>query len=63
MRKMAWTLWVPAQNTKNCILTRPPLVVFALCVASFGIATLGLALYVKNTSSPLSDPDELVKWR
>lgn len=60
MRRMSWTLRVPFQNIKNFIVLRPPAALFALCIATFAIVTLTLALYVKHTTSPLKNPDEKV---
>ena len=60
MRRMVCTLWVPVQNAKSFVLTRPPAVLFACCLAAFGVVTLSLGLYVKHTSSLLKNPDEMV---
>ncbi|KAK4030513.1 transmembrane protein 248 [Daphnia magna] len=58
MKRMSWTFRVPFQNIKNFVVSRPPAVIFAFCIASFGIVTLCLSLYIKHTSSPLKNPDE-----
>jgi hypothetical protein len=52
---------VPFQNIKNFVVLRPPAVIFCFCIASFGIVTLCLSLYIKHTPSPLKNPDEKVK--
>jgi len=54
-----WTLGVPFQNVKSYVISKPPAVVFALCIASFGVVTLSLGLYVKHTTTKLKDPDDL----
>ncbi len=60
MKRMSWTFRVPFQNIKNFVVSRPPAVIFGFCIASFGIVTLCLSLYIKHTSSPLRNPDEKV---
>ncbi|EFX74853.1 hypothetical protein DAPPUDRAFT_306976 [Daphnia pulex] len=55
---MSWTFRVPFQNIKNFVVLRPPAVIFCFCIASFGIVTLCLSLYIKHTPSPLKNPDE-----
>ena len=57
---MSWTFRVPFQNIKNFVVSRPPAVIFGFCIASFGIVTLCLSLYIKHTSSSLRNPDEKV---
>ncbi|GAB6030290.1 hypothetical protein CHUAL_005965 [Chamberlinius hualienensis] len=42
-------------NLKSFAITRPPLVIFTLCLASFAIATLALSIYLKN--GPIRNPD------
>ena len=58
--KRMWTFGVPFQNVKSYVIAKPPAVLFALCIASFGVVTLSLGLYVKHTSTKLRDPDDLV---
>ncbi|XP_070572351.1 transmembrane protein 248-like [Ptychodera flava] len=47
-------------NTKGFIITRPPLVVFILCVGAFAIAMVTLAYYVKIHQ--IQDPDITQDW-
>jgi len=56
---MVCTLWVPVQNVQNFILTRPPVVIFATCLAAFVVSVLSLGFYVEHTASVLKNPDEM----
>ena len=57
---MVCTLWVPVLNAKSFVLSRPPICIFILSLVGFGFGLLGLGLFVKETTSILKNPDEMV---
>ena len=59
MRRMTWSR-LPLQNINTCIISRPPVVIFSLCLAVFCIVTFSLGVYVKHSTAPIRNPDELV---
>ena len=46
----------PAVNLKGFILSRPPLMIFVMCLGFFAIILMTLGYYVKLTK--VADPDE-----
>jgi len=55
---MTWSR-LPLQNINTCIISRPPVVIFSLCLAVFCIVTFSLGVYVKHSTAPIRNPDEL----
>ncbi|XP_025829701.1 uncharacterized protein LOC108732230 [Agrilus planipennis] len=51
-------VWNPVANFANCIKSRPPLVVFALCLFSFLITAVSLAYYVQHDNIENKDAQE-----
>lgn len=41
----------PLSNLKGFATSRPPLMVFTLCVFAFALTTLSLAYFIKNSES------------
>lgn len=51
----------PLNNLKGFASSRPPLVVFTLCVTAFALTTLSLAYFIKNSDS-VPNPDAATDW-
>ncbi|XP_047097369.1 transmembrane protein 248-like [Schistocerca piceifrons] len=51
----------PLNNLKGFASSRPPLVVFTLCVTAFALTTLSLAYFIKNSDS-VPNPDAAIDW-
>lgn len=51
----ATKMWAPCNNLQTFAISRPPLVVFTLCLSTFAIATLSLSYIMRK--GPITDPD------
>ena len=52
----------PFDDLKGFAITRPPLIVFVICLSLFGIVLMSLAFYVNDPSTQLKDPDVSQVW-
>uniref|UniRef100_T1IQ77 TMEM248/TMEM219 domain-containing protein n=1 Tax=Strigamia maritima TaxID=126957 RepID=T1IQ77_STRMM len=60
MDHIAYQSFNPLQNVKGFILTRPPVLVFLICLITFAVTALSLAYFVRT--SELRDPNVELDW-